>query len=84
MEQKKPLGFGEWCREFYMRALKRGRTTTVFEQVAVEASYAARTLTELEQCTSKGPWERYCMIQYGTVGMRTFRKLWQVYKREMR
>ena len=86
MEQKKPIGFGEWCREFYMRALKRGRTTTVFGRVAVDASYAAGTLTELEQCTIKAQWERYCMILYGgsAIWMRTFRKLWRVYKREMR
>lgn len=81
---EKTLGFGEWCREFYMRALKRGRTTTAFGQVAVDASYAAGTFAELEQCANKKQWERYCMILYGAVGMRAFRKLWQVYKREMR
>lgn len=84
MEQKKPLGFGEWCWEFYARALEHGRTITAFEWVAVDASHAAGTFAELEQCTSKGPWERYCMIQYGTVGRRTFRKLWRIYKRETR
>lgn len=86
MEQKKPLGFGEWCREFYMCELKRDRTTTVFEQVAIEASYAAGTFAELEQCAHKEQWERYLMIQYGggSIWMRILRKLWRVYKREMR
>lgn len=86
MEQIKPLGFGEWCREFYMCELKRDRTTTVFGQVAVDASYAAGTFAELEQCFLKEQWVRYLMIQYGgsSIGMRTFRKLWRAYKREMR
>lgn len=84
MEQKKPLGFGEWCWEFYMCELKRDRTTTVFGQVAVEASYAAGTFAELEQCSLKEQWERYFTIQYASLGIRTFRKLWQVYKRETR
>lgn len=84
MEQKKPLGFGEWCWEFYARALEHGRTITAFEWVAVDASYAAGTFAELEQCADQNQWERYSMTQYGAAGMRVFRKLWQVYKREMR
>lgn len=77
---EKPLGFGEWCWEFYARALEHGRTITAFEWVAVDASYAARTFAELEQCADQNQWERYSMTQYGAAGMRVFRNLWEMYK----